>query len=86
MKSLFRQAFGLGEADFCHAPEAFNAIDAGGPTGEFIAAMVDTKMIIAKIDWTIIATPAIGVDDAGVYLPRIMPCNIGFEQPGTISV
>ncbi len=39
--------------------------------GEFIAVMVDTEMAVAEIDQTIIAAPAIGVDDGvGVCLAR----------------
>ena len=84
---MFRQALELGQPDFGQAPEAFDAVDMNGSFRNLVAGMIDADVAIAEIDEAVVAAPAIGVDDgARVHRPRIIPCRVGFEQSGTISV
>ena len=53
------------EARFRKAPEAFYSVDMGFAPGEFVPAMINTKVLaIADIDKAIVTTPAVRIDDA----------------------
>ena len=55
----------LGKASFRVAPKAFYAIDMATLIGKFIVPVVDPEMLlIAYINQAVIATPAIGMNDA----------------------
>ena len=46
----------LGQAVFCKAPEAFDAVDVVGSEGELIVAVVDPMMAcVAQIDQSVVA-------------------------------
>lgn len=48
------------------APETLDAVDMHRAARKFVVAMIDPKMLVkAHINQAVIATPAIGVDDAG---------------------
>ena len=65
IKRMFCNPVELSQASFGIAPEAFNAVDVRAAVGEFVVAMVDTKVLgIAHIDEPIVAGPAVGMDDA----------------------
>ena len=50
---------------FCEASEAFNTIDMGSASDEFILAMIHSQVLtITDIDQAIVTPPAIGIDDA----------------------
>ena len=53
------------ESCFCMPPDAFNTVDVVAAFGKFIFAMINTKVLaVTNIDQTVIATPAVRVDDA----------------------
>jgi len=53
------------QARFCVPPETFNAVDVVTASGKFILTMINPKMLtVTNIDKTIIAAPAVRVDDA----------------------
>lgn len=63
-KGMFSHAIELRQASFGKAPKGFNTVDMAAASDELIIAMVDSKVLVkANIDQTIVATPAIGVDD-----------------------
>ena len=62
-ESVFGQALELGEADFRHAPEAFDSIYMDRPSCELVLGMVDAAMPVAEVDQSVIAAPSVGVDD-----------------------
>jgi hypothetical protein len=64
-KSMFSHAIELSQAALSKAPKGLNPIDMAATSYKLILSMVDPKVFIkANVDQTIIATPAIGVDDA----------------------
>ena len=56
----------LGEPSFGEAPEGLDAVDMHTVAlGEFMLAVVDPQMlVVADIDESVVAAPAVGVDDA----------------------
>ena len=63
MEGVFWNALELGEPDFCPSPKAFDAVDVGRAIDELVPGMIYPIMTIAYIDQSVIAAPAIGVDD-----------------------
>ena len=63
MKGVFGNALELGEPDFCQSPKAFDAVHMGWAIDELVPGMIYPIMTIAYIDQSVIAAPAIGVDD-----------------------
>ena len=64
-KGMFGHTIELSQATLSKAPKGFNTVDMTITPNEFIVAMIDPKVLVkANVDQTIIATPAIGVDDA----------------------
>ena len=54
------------------APKTLDAIDMNVASGKFISAMVDSQVFVkADIDQSVVAPPAVSVDDTG---------NIGFAS------
>jgi hypothetical protein len=52
------------QARFGIPPEAFNSVDVITTFGKFVLAMINPKMLaVTHIDQTIIATPAVRVDE-----------------------
>ena len=88
VKGVLGEALELRQADLGQPPEALDAVDVNGALGELVAGMIDAEVAVAEVDQAVVAAPAVGVDDgAGVPTrPRMMPCRVGFEQSGTISV
>ena len=88
MKGVFGNALELGEPDFCQSPKAFDAVDMGWAIDELVPGMIYPIMTIAYIDQSV----KVGANhrrlmmEDGSTLPRIIPCNVGMEQSGTISV
>lgn len=53
------------ESSFGKGPKAFYSIDMGVPVSKFVVAMLNSKvLLIAQIYQTIVATPAIRVNNA----------------------
>ena len=53
------------ESSFSKGPKAFYSIDMGVPVSKFVVAMLNSKvLLIAQIYQTIVATPAIRVNNA----------------------
>ena len=53
------------QSGFGEAPEAFNAIDMGFASDEFILSMIHPQVLaISDIDQAVVTPPAIGIDDA----------------------
>ena len=86
MKGVFWNALKLRQTHLSQPPEAFDAVDMGWAIDELVPGMIYPIMTIAYIDQSVIAAPAIGVDDGRRTLPRIIPCRVALEQSGTISV
>ena len=64
-KGMFGHTIELSQATFGKAPKGFNTVDMVRTAHKLILTMIDPKVLIkANVDQTIIATPAIGVDDA----------------------
>ena len=56
-------------------PEAFNAVDVGLVSNEFVPAVVDPEVLaITDINQAVVAAPAIGVDDA--FQTDLAPNNL----------
>ena len=72
IKGAPRHTIEFHQTPFGITPEAFNPVDMGVTPGKLIFAVVDPKMLVkAHINQTIVAAPAISVDDA---------CYIGFTS------
>jgi len=55
----------LDQPGFGKAPEPFDTIDVAGRCGKFIAAMIDPQVLgIAQVHQSVIASPAVTMDDA----------------------
>jgi len=55
----------LNKPSFGISPKPFNAVDVGLASGEFILAMIHSEVFsIPDINQAIVASPAIGIDDA----------------------
>ena len=54
---------------YCQTPEAFDAVDLDSSFAELIVGMIDAEVAIAEIDQTVVAAPAIGVDDGAEIHP-----------------
>ena len=58
-------ALHLGQTQLGVGPEGFDAVDVGLVVGEFVAAMIDSKVFgVTDVYQAVIAAPAIAVDDA----------------------
>ena len=72
-KQIFPDAASFREPRLGSTPEAFNAVDMDSPPldRENIVAVIDPVVFaVAKVDEAVVASPAIGVDDAAaVHLP-----------------
>jgi len=65
VKGMFGNAVELRQPAFGKAPERLNAIDVMLSSDEFVVAVVDPEMLVkADVHQPIVATPAVGVDDA----------------------
>ena len=54
-----------GQADFGHAPEALDAVDAIAAGGELVAGAVDAVVLpVAPVDQGVVGPPAVGIDGA----------------------
>ena len=69
MEGVSGQSLELRQPDLGEAPEAFDAVDVDGAFGELVAGVIDAEVAIAEIDQTVVATPAIGVDDGAEVDP-----------------
>ena len=64
VKRLFVHPSEPGQPIFGKSPETFNTINMGMAIDEFIAAMIHAQMLgVAQIDQSVIAPPAIRMDD-----------------------
>ena len=64
VKSVFCQPSKSCKASFGEGPEAFNAITMSVFIGKFIVAMLHSEvLLIPQVDQTIIAAPAVRVDN-----------------------
>jgi len=74
---------------FFKAKYYFKYINVAIASNKFILAMMYSKVfLLSKINKSIIITPTIRMNDTINIsaFPRIIRCNVGAEQSGTISV
>lgn len=87
MEGVFGQSLEPGEPHICHPPEALDAVDVDATARELVLGMIDAEVAIAEIDEPVEPRqPSELITEAGSTRPRIIPCNVAFEQSGTISV
>ena len=64
-KSMFGNTIELRQAALCKTPEGFNTVNMTAAFDKLIVAMINPKVFAkANIHQAIVATPAIGIDDA----------------------
>jgi len=83
-EGLFGDAIELRPAAFGKAPKRLNAIDMLLTSNKFVVAVIDPKVLVkADVYQPIVATPTIGMDDAGdVYLAPNNGLQCGFGGIG----
>ena len=88
VKSSHGHGVELLQAAFGKAPEALDPVNVAMVINELVRAMVDSEVLrIADINQSVIAAPAIRVDDGiGGTRPGIMACKVAFLHSATISV
>lgn len=65
IEGMLMKAQEADESSFGKGPKAFYSIDMGVPVSKFVVAMLNSKvLLIAQIYQTIVATPAIRVNNA----------------------
>jgi len=83
-EGLFGDAIELRQAAFGKAPKRLNAIDMLLTSNKFVVAVIDPKVLVkADVYQPIVATPTIGMDDAGdVHLAPNNGLQCGFVGIG----
>ena len=74
------QSLELCQPDLCQTPEAFDAVDLDSSFAELIVGMIDAEVAIAEIDQTVVAAPAIGVDDGAEIHPAAVDALEGWPR------
>ena len=70
IKGVLVQASKSDEPCFCKGPKAFNPVNVGMVVCKFVIAVLNTKMLlIAEVYKSIIATPAVRVDNTFEFYP-----------------